>query len=262
MRSIVAALALVATTLVASALTAHGSTAPAARWAAPAAAPADAVVRKRKLGESVDGRPIMAYRLGEPDQPTVVLISTMHGNESDTRKILLSLKDGRPIVGVDLWVVPTYNPDGLAAGTRKNAHGVDLNRNYPYQWVDLDGNYESGPEPKSEPETRAMISFLKDVKPRRILSFHQPLHGVDTDTKNKRFARRVADKLDLPTKTFDCGGVCHGTMTSWYNHRFKGAALTVEYGQSPSRKMMRRTAPRKVLKVFGARRVRLDAEIT
>ncbi len=261
MRSIVAALALVAATLVASALSASGSTAPAARLAAPAAAPADAVVRKRKLGESVNGRPIMAYRLGESDQPTVVLISTMHGNESDTRKILLSLKDGRPIVGVDLWVVPTYNPDGLAAGTRKNAHGVDLNRNYPYQWVDLDGNYESGPEPKSEPETRAMISFLKDVKPRRILSFHQPLYGVDTDTKNKKFARRVADKLDLPTKTFDCGGVCHGTMTSWYNHRFKGAALTVEYGQSPSRKMMRRTVPPKVLKVFGARRVKLDAEI-
>lgn len=221
----------------------------------------DAVVRKRKLGESVNGRPIMAYRLGQPDKPTVVLISTMHGNESDTRKILLSLKDGRPIKGVNLWVVPTYNPDGLAAGARKNAHGVDLNRNFPYNWADLDGNYESGPEPKSEPETRAMIEFLKDVKPKRILSFHQPLYGVDTDTKNRKFARRVAKVLKLPAKTFDCGGVCHGTMTSWYNHHFKGAALTVEYGVNPSRTMMRKTAPKRVLKVFGARRVSLDSEI-
>jgi len=252
------ALALVAAAIaVPTAMSATG----AVPIAAPVSAQHDTVVTKRKLGESVNGRPIMAYRLGERDQPTVVLISTMHGNEANTRGILLELMDGRPIEGVDLWVVPTYNPDGLAAGTRKNAHGVDLNRNFPYNWADLDGNYESGPKPKSEPETQAMITFLKDVKPKRILSLHQPLYGVDTDTKNKRFARRVADVLDLPAKTFDCGGVCHGTMTSWYNHHFKGAALTVEYGSHPSRTMMRHTAPKRVLKVFGARRVPLESEI-
>ena len=221
----------------------------------------DAVVARRKLGESVRGRAIMAYRLGDGTGKPVVLISTMHGDESDTRRILSSLRDGRRIVGIDLWVVPTYNPDGLAAGTRKNANGVDLNRNYPYEWVDLDGNYESGPKAKSEPETRAMIRFLKDVKPRRILSFHQPLYGVDTDTKNKKFARKVARKLDLPRKTFDCGGVCHGTMTSWYNHRFAGSAVTVEYGASPSRRTLRKTVPPKVLAVFGARRTTLVSEL-
>ena len=67
-----------------------------------------------------------------------------------------------------------------------------------------------------------MMRFLRDVRPSRILSFHQPLRGVDTDTKMPRFARRVARKLDLPVKTFDCGGVCHGTMTMWYNHRLPG----------------------------------------
>ena len=102
--------------------------------------------------------------------------------------------------GIDLWVVPVYNPDGLAAGTRKNAHGVDLNRNYPYHWVDLDGNYESGPDAASERETRAMMRFLKTVKPRWLLSFHQPLRGVDTDTKRPKFARRVARTLDLPAQ--------------------------------------------------------------
>jgi predicted deacylase len=227
--------------------------------AAPAvAAPDDAVLSKRKLGESVQGRPIMAYRLGDKSDFRVVLISTMHGNEARTRRILLSLKNGASISGVDLWVVPTYNPDGLAAGTRKNAHGVDLNRNYPYQWAELDGNYESGPAPKSEPETRAMIRFLKDVRPDRILSFHQPLHGVDLDTKNRRFARKVARTLQLPKKTFTCGGVCHGTMTSWYNHKFSGAALTVEYGADPSSRMMRVVAPARVLKVFDALRARFD----
>jgi hypothetical protein len=106
-----------------------------------------------------------------------------------------------------------------------------------------------------------MVRFLKRVEPRRILSFHQPLYGVDTDTKNKKFARKVARTLKLPRKTFDCGGVCHGTMTGWYNHKFDGAALTVEYGDSPSRRMMRRTAPQRTLAVFGARRVELQGEI-
>lgn len=209
---------------------------------------------KRVLGRSVQGRPIVAWHLGErrPGVPTVVLISTMHGNEPATRQILQALVDGPPVHGVDLWVVPTYNPDGLAAGSRRNARGVDLNRNYPYRWVDLDGSYESGAGPASEPETRAMMGFLRDVRPDHVLSFHQPLLGVDTDTKNRRFARRVAAVLDLPAKTFDCGGVCHGTMTGWYNHRFRGNALTVEYGAAPARRLMRTVAPRQVLRVFGA----------
>ena len=211
-----------------------------------------AVIGKRLLGKSVQGRRIMAYHLGEPGETKVVLIATMHGNEARPRAILQTLRHGKPVHGIDLWVVPTYNPDGMVAGTRKNAHGVDLNRNYPFRWADLDGNYESGPKPASEPETKAMMRFLRDVRPARILSFHQPLYGVDTDTKNRKFARRVARRLDLPAKRFDCGGVCHGTMTGWYNDRFRGAALTVEYAANPTRRMMRVLAPRRVLSIWGA----------
>ena len=53
-----------------------------------------------------------------------------------------------------------------------------------------------------------------------MLSFHQPLHGVDTDTKTPGFSRQVARALGLPATTLDCGGVCHGTMTGWFNHSF------------------------------------------
>lgn len=215
-----------------------------------------AVVEVRTIGHSVRGRPIRAWRLGEPGRRPMVLISTMHGNEPHTRRILETLRDGRAIRGVDLWVIPTYNPDGLARHTRRNARGVDLNRNFPYQWADLDGSYESGPRPASEPETRAVMAFLREVDPRRVLSFHQPLVGVDTDTKDAGFARRVARALRLPRKTLDCGGLCHGTMTMWFNHHFAGSALTIEYGARPPRHRMVVQAPRQVLGVIGAHRTR------
>ena len=38
-----------------------------------------------------------------------------------------------------LWIVPSLNPDGVASDTRGNAHGVDLNRNFPFGWRPLDG---------------------------------------------------------------------------------------------------------------------------
>ncbi|CAI9409450.1 M14 family zinc carboxypeptidase [Nocardioides sp. T2.26MG-1] len=227
---------------------------PAPSYAVRAPVDRPAVVETRVIGHSVQGRPIKAFRLGERGGPKVLLISTMHGNEGHTRRILESLRDGRQIHGLNLWVLPVYNPDGLARHTRKNARGVDLNRNFPYRWADLDGTYESGPRPGSEPETRAAMRFLKAIRPHWIISFHQPLHGVDTDTKSQRFSRRVADKLNLPRKSFTCGGVCHGTMTSWFNHRFRGSALTAEYGAHPPRRLMRSIAPRQVLSIWGARR--------
>ncbi|WP_372735829.1 DUF2817 domain-containing protein [Nocardioides sp.] len=230
--------------------------APAA--ARPAPDPRPAVLESKVIGKSVTGRKIRAWHLGQrqsevgEDIASVVLISTMHGNEGSTRHILTSLRDGARIYDVDVWVVPVYNPDGLAKKSRRNARGVDLNRNYPYKWVDLDGNYESGPKPASEPETRAMMRFLKKVRPDFILSFHQPLNGVDVNVKRPKFARKVARHLKLPTTNLDCGGVCHGTMTGWFNHTFPGFALTVEYGARPGMRRMRKVAPPQVLSIFDA----------
>ena len=70
---------------------------------------------------------------------------------------------------------------------------MDLNRNFPYRWADLDGSYESGREPASEPETRALMRFFKQVRPRYVVSFHQPLNGVDVSVRSvRRFADRLA----------------------------------------------------------------------
>jgi hypothetical protein len=211
-----------------------------------------AVIGRQVIGHSVQGRPIVAWHLGERGKRKVVLISVMHGNEPAPKRILTDLRDGAAVHGLNLWVVPVYNPDGLAHHTRKNAHGVDLNRNYPFKWVNLDGSYESGPKPASEPETRSVMRFLSRVRPAYILSFHQPLHAVDV-TERPRFSKRVARALGLPMSRLTCGSTCHGTMTMWFNHRFAGFALTVEYGPHPSAARLA-AAPDKILHLFGGRR--------
>jgi protein MpaA len=61
----------------------------------------------------------------------------------------------------------------------------------------------------------------------------------------------VARALGLPSHTLNCGGVCHGTMTGWFNHTFRGAALTVEYGARPTRHRMRVEAPRQLVDLLG-----------
>lgn len=45
------------------------------------------------IGQSVRGRDLVDWHLGEPGTTTYVLISTMHGNEPRTRAILESLRD-------------------------------------------------------------------------------------------------------------------------------------------------------------------------
>ncbi|MDQ3416606.1 MAG: hypothetical protein M3474_05840 [Actinomycetota bacterium] len=179
----------------------------------------------------------------------------IHGNEKQTPRPLLHLRDHQPITGVNLWVIPVMNPDGFRRGSRKNAHGLDLNRNFPAGWRDLDGNYDSGPPPRSEPETRAVLRFLRRVNPDRMISLHQPLYAVDAkNSKNPRFSRRVANEMQLPIGNVDCNGKCHGTMTMWMNRRLDGASITAELSDSPSETYLKNTAPSGILRAISGSR--------
>lgn len=219
-------------------------------------APAKTLIETRIIGYTVKHRRILAYRLGDPTSPVkAVFIATMHGNEAGPAKILLNLRDGAPIKGADIWVIPYYNRDGYVRHTRMNAHGVDLNRNFPVHWVRQYGAYDSGPRPRSEPETRALMRFLTAIRPNYVVSFHQPLDGVDTSYgKARALAMRLARGLGLPKKVFSCNGSCHGTMTQWFNHTLPGAALTVEYGATMTSRQTNVTGPAGLLAAIGASR--------
>ena len=218
--------------------------------------PVPTVVETKTIGTTVKGRAIRAYRIGEPTSPRkVVLLSTMHGDERGTAKILMNLVKGSPVTGADIWVIPYLNRDGYARDTRKNARGVDLNRNFPTSWKRQGGKYYSGRKKASEPETRALMRFLDNVDPNFVVSLHQPLRGVDISSgKTRSLGLRLAKGLGLPRKTFRCNTGCHGTMTQWFNKHHRGAALTVEYGAKVSRKQYRVTGPKGLLAAVFATR--------
>jgi protein MpaA len=219
--------------------------------------PASAVVEKRVIGQSVNGRDITAWRLGNPkSKKKVLLLAAMHGNERGAVKTLRALRDGRPIKGADIWVIPVVNPDGYAKNTRQNARKVDLNRNFAADWKKAGGATNSGKKAFSEPESRAVRDFVAEIKPRYTISFHQPLNGIDIrDTGNNKWAKRLAERIRLPKKAFDCFSSCHGTYSMWVRKKYrKGAVITVEMTAKPSHKYLTRLAPRAVLYSVGASR--------
>ncbi len=111
------------------------------------AAPASG--RTVSLGRSWRGRPIAAVEVGNRSGRRVLVVGCIHGNEPGGIPIARALERVSPH-DLDLWIVPDLNPDGVAADTRQNAHGVDLNRNFPRHWRPMVGVYASGPHPLSE----------------------------------------------------------------------------------------------------------------
>ena len=97
-----------------------------------------ASARTTLLGRSWQGRPIRLVEVGNPAAPRVLVFGGVHGNETAGIAVARALERLSP-ADLDLWIVPDLNPDGVAAGTRQNAHGVDLNRNFPWHWRPLSG---------------------------------------------------------------------------------------------------------------------------
>ncbi len=150
------------------------------------------------IGQSGQGRPLILAQLGaEQADRKFLLVCGQHGDENDSvQACLYLLKDLTRLSQTDaawkarlqtvqLQILPVLNPDGLALGQRQNAAGVNLNGNWSEQWnAELHPSLQPtirksqgvsyrGPEPFSEPESRALRDWiLKQQGLKLVVDYH------------------------------------------------------------------------------------------
>jgi carboxypeptidase T len=164
------------------------------------------------IGKSIEGRDILALRISSnldkaSQKPGIIFMGGHHAREHLSvetplllvKRLLSEYKNQNAmamniIEYRDLHIIPAVNPDGMeydiAANKykywRKNraknnngTYGVDLNRNYGYQWgtggssQDQGSDIYMGPKPFSEPETQAIKNYVeKNTNLSILLSFH------------------------------------------------------------------------------------------
>jgi protein MpaA len=156
------------------------------------------------------------------------VVGVIHGSEPAGLAVIAQLRKLPLPPHVHLWLVPTVNPDGLAAGTRHNAHGVDLNRNWPAAWAHTD---VSGSRPLSEPEDRAMRAFILRIKPKLTIWYHQPLAEVYGSDPHVAVLKRYARLSGLPYRKLTAP---RGAATRWQRRQFPASpAFVVEFPGGP-----------------------------
>jgi murein peptide amidase A len=178
-------------------------------------------IEVRVIGYSVNNEPLIAKRFGTPGGKVVVAVGSIHGNEKTGIRIVREMQLQPVSPEYDLWVIDTANPDGNRANTRQNANGVDLNRNFPKFWSKktCPSKYCSGKRPGSEPETRALMKFFKEISPQLVVFYHSegevlvlPSNGV----AKPRAVRAYSGILSLQITNDFCGlSDCSGNATQY-----------------------------------------------
>ena len=176
-------------------------------------------------GRSVEGIPLTVY-LPDTGDPGLLILATIHGDEAETTVVVSEALRCIPRGDLQAAVILCGNPDGMLRGTRGNARGVDLNRNFPTSnWSPDPVHYKSratdardialspGAAPASEPETSALIALLERLRPRAVISLHAALACID-DPNASALGRRLAERCAVPLQT-DIGYPTPGSMGTW-----------------------------------------------
>ena len=144
----------------------------------------------KAIGFSVERRPLLAMQKGTGPL-RVYLVGGIHGDETEGRSALDYLQATPTST---LRMLRDLNPDGTAANTRVNAHGFDLNRDWPALNFGP-GSTGGGVIPLSEPETRALAQDIRAFRPDVVVVLHASATGpfVNYDGPAAALATAFAD---------------------------------------------------------------------
>lgn len=126
-----------------------------------AGAPRLLQVGRSQRGEAIEG---LHFTRGG-GRPTVLLIGQQHGDEPAGAEALLVLaqdlaagQGAGALDHVDVVIVPRANPDGAAYGTRRGAHGLDINRDHLLLRT---------------PEAQALAALVREFNPLVVADLHE-----------------------------------------------------------------------------------------
>uniref|UniRef100_UPI0035696B94 M14 family murein peptide amidase A n=1 Tax=Hydrogenophaga sp. TaxID=1904254 RepID=UPI0035696B94 len=208
---------------------------PCVEWAARLPNVSQALCEQAELlptvGRSVKGRALYARDVVAPEaRLRVMVIGAIHGDELSSASLALHwIQNAVQTPSNAHWrFVPALNPDGLLIkpAQRMNAHGVDLNRNFPTPNWERDAKiyWEKrtrkdprrwpGPAPLSEPESRYLHDEMERFKPHLVVSIHAPYGVLDFDgpgTPPPQLGRLYLDQVGIyPGSLGNYGGVHKG----------------------------------------------------
>ncbi len=188
-----------------------------------------------KSGTSVAGDIITAYRSESKSQKYIYLLAGVHGDEVEGVYILNQLTEwlkSNDQLDLPVIIIPNLNVDGYRAGTRTNAHAVDLNRNFPTEtWKKgyKEKRYFPGPEPLSEPENKYLLKIFSKYPPKIIFTFHSWIPMVNYNGDGKVFAEAMAEQNGYPIVAEDIEGhPTPGSLGDYANEKLKVPVITLE----------------------------------
>ncbi len=198
----------------------------------------DEAKQPKIIGYSVEGRPLEVYIFGDGPRNHMIVAGIHGGYEWNTIALAEELIDF--LSSNPSWIPPqltlhilrAFNPDGAARSLgvmgRGNAHGVDLNRNWNSSWqskLDLVNCWNlvpltGGPNPGSEPETRALMYYLITANIKALISYHSAGLGIfpggePATEKSLSLAEAISEVSDYPYPHIDIGCDYTGTLPDW-----------------------------------------------
>jgi protein MpaA len=154
-----------------------------------------------------------------------LFFGAFHGDEPESATLMFRLidalvQDPTVLAEKSVVIVPITNPDGLLAKTRKNASGVDINRNFnTANWESNhpEDHYYAGLAPLSEPETHAVVNLIEACNPQKIISVHTPYRLVNFDgppPQTQAWAEAFGQFCNYPVEA-SIGYPTPGSFGSW-----------------------------------------------
>jgi protein MpaA len=192
------------------------------------------------IGHSRQRRRIVVARFGSGPRRLLV-IGGVHGREfgrpvAKRLAAYLRAHPGAIAPGVRIDVLPCLNPDGAARRRRGNARNVDLNRNFPTaDWTrslrsgdPAVRQCNSGTGPASEPETRALLHYLRQGFD-CVISLHSRGGFIDfTGPHARRIAAVMSYASGLPVERIAYQGSITGSLGEYGPAAYHLPVITVE----------------------------------